>query len=275
MKQKNFIQKIASFGCLACLPLALAACSGENPIDTEILQQDSMYKGHTQNVAAVDSELPNVPVYKCMQKVGDIPDKEIRCKNLIEKMGGAASIDDEKFFNKIAVMVEDTVNYDNDGNRIESSSSAEQSSSSEAVTYLQETKSLSITLTNYEQLKDSISEDKEIGDPEIQFLVKTLINGEASDFDPVTVLVLDTVDVKTWEGSKSVVFQIHRGIDEIQVCPIVKDENEDDDTILLDEMCFPIKDIGLVEDNDVSKMEVENDLVSVKWEWHLYKPSAN
>lgn len=265
----EFLRRKIAFGIFfAALPLMFAAC-GDNAIEAEAELQNEAFDSKGAALKKFDNEQSNLAFYVCKQAYG-----ANRCINIYKTYG---SYDCPE--------MSDTKNYNDKGEYVgpassssepESSSSEPESSSSEPVKYLTVNKTLNLTVTSYKQTVDSISETEEIGDPEVKFIVNTYSDDELVN-TPMTALVLDTTDVKEWEGVKAATVLIPRGIDKIEICPIVLDENEFDDTVLSDDECFTIEDIGLIENKEVFEQTLggTKDLkFKVEWSWDLYDPEA-
>jgi hypothetical protein len=134
---------------------------------------------------------------------------------------------------------------------------------------------LSITLTSYKQTTDSISGSEEVGDPQIRFLVKSYIDSEPSEYDPLSATALDTLNLKSWKGEKKVAIQIPRGIDAIDICPVLRDKNEhdayyDDEDLLNDSDCISVTNLGFFKENNVKSQTTKGAKATITWEWFMY-----
>ena len=280
MTQKNFMFKTIAFAFLFATALQFTAC-GDNPIEVENGKDFDFGKQEIKlALDSVASMRNKVDFYQCMQEntaISNEKTRKARCETFIKKYSGDTDI------SIIIKMVSDTVNYSDKGDytRIQpGSSSSANSSSSEAIKdttahYLTVNKNLNITLTSYKQLADSISETEKVGDPEIRFIVRTFIEGDSSGYEPLTALVLDTLNVKKWSGKKAATVLIPRGIDQIEICPIVIEQNElkdqfKNETVLKDE-CLIVKKIGLIKDMETTSQTTSKEKVEIKWDWFLYE----
>ena len=259
---KKFMIKISTASLLISAAFLFSAC-GDNPIEVE--NEKSLSFSETKIQKALDEfseERENVDLYRCTQESVDISDpakRKERCKTFIQKYSNKTDI------TTIIKMVSDTVNYNDKGEYTWQGNPAK---------YLTTNKLLNITLTEYKQLASSISESKKIGDPEVRFVVKTYIDGEPADYSPITAIALDAAQIKTWKGKKSVAIQIPRGIDAVEVCPIVTDRNEFADhfenKVVLEDKCVSIKNLGLIENKKTTEQATSNKVVELKWKWFLY-----
>lgn len=246
-----FVHKIASCFGIASVALAFTACSGDNPIEI-VNEIDNDFDDSKLALSTTDYNLSNVEFLKCTEKYNGP-----RCANFYEKYG---SFDDEK--------IADTENYNDKGEYI---GPKEPEPEPDPVKYLTVNKALNLTVTSYKQTADSISATEELGDPEVKFLVKTFSDGELV-MEPSTALVLDTTDVKKWSGTKSTVVFLPRGIDKIEICPIVIEENEQEDEILSKGNCITVKDIGLIENKLVFDQVETGKKFEVKWSYDIFDP---
>jgi hypothetical protein len=274
MTQKNFMFKTTIFAFLAATALWFTAC-GDNPIEIE---NENVYHFSDSKIQSsldkITSNRQRVDLYRCTQSNISINDKkkrEQRCSTFIEKYG------EDTDLATIIKMVSDTVSYSDNGNytRTNNSDSPIISDDSSKFYYLTQNKTLNITLTRYKQIKDNISSTKKIGNPEIRFQVKTFIDGDSSGYEPLSAYILDTLNVKDWKGSKTGTVLIPRGIDELEICPIVIDNNELDDhyenETLLEDECISIKEIGYIEDKKTTEQSTSNDRVYLEWRWNLFE----
>ena len=258
----KFMFKISAASLLISAAFLFTAC-GDNPIEVE--NEKTLDFSATKIKTALNDfseERENVNLYRCIQENNEISDaekREARCKTFIQKYKNKTDI------STIIKMVSDTVNYNDKGEYTWQGNPAK---------YLTTNKLLNITLTEYKQVKSSISATKKIGDPEVRFVVKTYIDGEPADYSPITAIALDTAKVKAWKGKKSVAVQIPRGIDAVDVCPIVTDRNEFADhfenEIVLDDVCVHIKNLGLIDNKKTTEQASSNKMVELKWKWFLY-----
>ena len=258
----KFMFKISAASLLISAACFFTAC-GDNPIEVEN-EKTLDFSVSEVKTALKDfsEERQNADLYRCIQENRDISDadkRKARCKTFIQKYKSKTDL------STIIKMVSDTVNYNNKGEYTWQGNPAK---------YLTTNKLLNITLTEYKQLVSSISANKKIGDPEVRFVVKTYIDGEPADYSPITAIALDTAKVKAWKGKKSVAVQIPRGIDAVDVCPIVTDRNEYADhfenKIVLEDACQHFKNLGLIENKKTTEQTSSNKTVEIKWKWFLY-----
>ena len=271
MIQKKFMSKLTALVSFAASALLFTAC-GDNPIETE--NEIVFHFSNAKVQAALDSvvaQRQKVDLYRCVQANIGISDKQKRnerCTNFIEKYG------DDTDLGIIIKMVSDTVNYSDNGKYTRS---GEPGKSSDFVQfyYLTSSKTLNITLTSYKQVVDSISETKKVGDPDVRFRVKTFIDGEESGYDPISALILDAKNVKEWSGSKIGTMQIPRGIDSLEICPIVVDKNELEDrfenVVVLENKCVSVSQVGFIEDKKPFEQKTSNEKVKLEWKWSLFE----
>lgn len=261
---RNFILKpIASLS----LVLALAAC-GDNPIDIENEKQAEFSWDYTVALDSLAQELEDIDYYKCYDQTnGIIENNKTRCDNFIDKYFkdcGETALS----MTTIIKMVKDTDNYDDKGRFVGEIEDPK-------INYLLFNKMLNITLTSYKQTVESLNKKEDVIDPEIRFLVKTYIDLEPSEYDPVSALALDTVDIREWEGKKAVTIQLPRGIDGMEICPIFRDKNEhdayyDDEDLLDESSCIEVKNLGWIEENQTESQKSASDKAEIQWEWYLY-----
>lgn len=280
MIQKKFMFKLTVLVSFIASSLLFTAC-GDNPIEVE--NEKVFHFSNAKVHATLDSivvQRQKVDLYRCLQANIGISDKQKRnerCTNFIEKYG------DDTDLGIIIKMVSDTVNYSDDGKYARSeesgkpgsSSSSGESSSSEQFYYLTKTKTLNVTLTSYKQVADSIRATKKVGDPDIRYRVKTFIDGDESGYDPISALILDEKNIKEWSGNKTVSMQIPRGIDSLEICPIVIDKNELDDhfdnVVVLENKCVSASKIGFIENKKSSVQKTSNEKVKLEWKWYLFE----
>lgn len=242
-----FVHKIASCFGIASVALAFTACSGDNPIEI-VNEMDNEFNNSQHALNSTDYDLSNIEFYKCAEKYNGP-----RCTNFYEKYG---SYDSD--------IIADLENYNDKGDYIGPKEP-------EVYKYLTVNKALNLTVTGYKQTVDSISETEEIGDPEVKFLVKTYSEDELVNA-PSTALVLDTTDVKKWSGTTATVVFLPRGVDKIEICPIVIEENAIKDEILSDGNCVTVKDIGLIENKAVFKQTETGKKFEVTWTYDIFEP---
>ena len=257
--------KISTVSLLISAALLITAC-GDNPIEVENEKTFSYSEQKIQKALdELTEERQNADVYRCIQSNHGFADKQKikdRCQNFIRKYKSKADL------STITIMVSDTVNYNDKGEYTNLGRG-------QTIKYLTTNKQLNITLTAYKQLIDAISNTKKIGDPEVRFEVRTFIDGEPADYSPITAIALDTANIKKWNGKKAVAVQIPRGIDAVQVCPIVTDRNEFADhfenKVVLENKCVAITNLGLIKNKETTEQETSNEIVELKWKWFLYE----
>ena len=269
MNQKSFMLKFVTIPLLALATLPFVAC-GDNPIEVEDKKQ-AEYSVNLEAQTALDSlesRRERIDNYTCYEQTKRYTDNyKKRCDRFIEKFRGN-SADTVLSLATVIKMVKNEDDYNDKGNYIATNEDP-------AINYLQENKMLSITLVNYRQTVDSISKDEKTGDPEIRFLVKSYIDSEPSEYDPFSATVLDTVDVDKWSGEKKVTIQLPRGIDAIEICPVLRDKNEhddyyDDEDLLNDSDCIPVKNLGWGAENNPKLNTTTGEKARIIWEWFLY-----
>ena len=267
MNQKNFMLKLVTVPLFALTALQFAAC-GDNPIEAENKKQVELSIDMGSALDTLESRRENMDYYSCYDKAKlYVNNYKTRCDNFIDRYRSSSS-DSVLSLSTVIRMVKDEDSYNDKGGFIGESYDP-------AISYLQVSKMLSITLTSYKQTASSISGNDKIGDPEIRFLVKTYIDSEPSEYDPLSATVLDTANVKEWDGEKKVAIQIPRGIDAIKICPVLRDKNEydsyyDDEDLLKDSDCISVENLGWVEENKVKTQTTKGDKATISWKWFLY-----
>ena len=267
MNQKNFMLKLVAIPLIAFSALQLSAC-GDNPIEAENKKQVNLSMNVGDALDSLEKSRENMDYYTCYDKTKLFTNSyKKRCDTFIERYRGDG-VDSVLSLATVIKMVKDEDSYNDKGNFIGVNDDP-------AINYLQVSKMLGITLTSYKQTVDSISKSEKIGDPEIRFLVKSYIDSEPSEYDPFSATTLDTVDVKEWEGEKKVAIVIPRGIDAIEICPVLRDKNEhdayyDDEDLLKASDCVAVKNLGWVKENDSKSQATKGDKATISWEWFLY-----
>ena len=269
MNQKSFMLKLVTLPLFVLTALLFTAC-GDNPIEVEDKKQ-AEFSVDLEAQAAIErfeSKRENMDYYTCYDraKLYTLNYKN-RCDNFINKYR-SESVDTVLSLETIIKMVRDEDRYNDKGTFIGSNDDPQ-------INYLQVSKMLSITLTSYKQTATRISDDERIGDPEIRFLVKSYIDAEPSEYDPFSATTLDTVDVEEWEGTKKVSIQIPRGIDAIEICPVLRDKNlhddyYDDEDLLNASHCISVKNLGWVKEKNTKSQTSVGDKATITWEWFLY-----
>ena len=203
MNQKSFMLKLVAVPLVALTALQFTAC-GDNPIEAENKKQVELSIDVDSALDSLESRRENMDYYSCYDKTKRFVDNyKKRCDNFIDRYR-SSNADSVLSLSTIIRMVKDEDGYNDKGSFIGGSYDP-------AINYL-----------------SSISKSEKIGDPEIRFLVKSYIDSEPSEYDPLSATALDTVDVKEWSGEKKVAIQIPRGIDAIKICPVLRDKNEHD-----------------------------------------------
>lgn len=269
MNQKNFMLKLVSIPLLALATLPFVAC-GDNPIEVEDKKQVefSIEVGAQDALESLESLRENIDNYNCYDQTKRFTDNyKKRCDLFIDKFRGN-SADTVLSLATIIKMVKNEDEYNDKGNYTGSDDGP-------MVNYLRYNKMLSITLINYKQTVESISKNEKLGDPEIRFLVKSYIDSDPSEYDPFSATILDTVDVDRWAGEKKIAIQLPRGIDAIEICPVLRDKNEhddyyDDEDLLKDSDCVPVKNLGWVAENNPKLHTTTGEKARIIWEWFLY-----
>lgn len=254
MKTVFNLHKFACTVCAVTVPLLLAAC-GENPLEAERDYHASLKGGYSESLSELKENLKDVDYYSCVQTYN-----ETRCNNFKELFG---SYDCKE--------IAETDQYDDNGDIIiPRDTTPEPEEDTTVINYLTKNKTLNIAITHYEQLVDFISEGDTLGDPEIKFTVKNYSDDEYVN-TLTTYILLDTMDVIKWDGKKSSAIAVPRGMNKIEVCPIVSDLNKTDDILLSVGECLVIEDLGLVENRKVVAMkDTTSDKYMLEWEWFLY-----
>lgn len=249
MKKVKMTRKFASCLGIASLAFSFTACGDDNPIEIVNgygnLQIDNIDSG----LDNLSKNMSDIDLYKCTQKYS----KE-RCIAFYNMYG---SYDCKE--------ISDIAHYGDDGLPI--TLPAKDS----ILKYLTKNKFLNLSISSYKQTVDSISDSKQIGDPEVRFIVKTYSDDELVN-SPVTALVLDTTNVKEWTGANSTIVFLPRGVDKIEICPIVIDENKLNDVILSDGNCITVEDIGFLKDKTITKQTETGEKFTVEWSWDIYTP---
>ena len=239
------------------LALGLVAC-GENPIESAGNVKYDGFDNRKAVLEGMESELANVGMYSCYEKYGTK-----RCDAFNEKYGSYESEE-----------ISDTLNYDDGGNFIGSSSSEGEgisSSGTDSKKYLLQIKNVNLTLESFKQTGEVYAEGDTLIDPEVRFQVKTYCDGEFVNTH-TTAFLLDSTDLREWSGSRVATVTIPRGIDEIRICPIVEDENELGNKTLSKDSCVIVSDIGFIEDRTPVSKESEGSDFSIGWSWYLFIP---
>ena len=258
------MKKIISCVCIAAIPFAFVAC-GTNPIEAEEDLNGELFSDKTTSLNKMDKELAKIDFYKCKQAYN-----ATRCNNFYAKYGSYE-----------AEQIADTLNFDDRGSYIGSSSSVPASSSSdvssssgassssEALKYLENNTGFKITLTSYEQTAENISESKKEGNPEVRFSVKTYSDDELVNTQ-VTGLLLDKTKTTSWKGENSAVVTIPRGVDKVVVCPLVIDENDEDDVDLKAPCAEAFVDLGLMKIGKITEETTTGKVFEAAWNWQLF-----
>jgi hypothetical protein len=266
MNQKNFMLKLVTVPLFALTALCFTAC-GDNPIEVENAKQVDLSLDIKSATDSLESRRKNMDYYTCYNTAKSVAyDYKKRCKNFIDKFSN--STDTVLSLETIIKMVKDVDRYNDKGNFIGTNDDPK-------INYLTESKMLSITLNSYTRKADSLK-------PEIRFLVKTYIDAEPSEYDPISATILDTVDLKEWtppktDEGKKVAIQIPRGIDAIEICPIIRDKNVhddyyDDEDLLIQDDCISVKNLGWVKENPENPVirTTRSQKATLIWEWFLY-----
>lgn len=267
MNQKSFILKFITIPLFTLVVSQFTAC-GDNPIEAENKKQANLSIDVKSALDSLASERENTDYYTCYNKAKRfVNNYKKRCDTFIDKFMGDGA-DSVLSLAAVIKMVKDEDNYNDKGNFIGENNDP-------AINYLQVSKMLGITLTSYKQTVDSISKDEKIGDPEIRFLVKSYIDLEPSEYDPFSATTLDSVDVKEWKGEKKVAIVLPRGIDAIEICPVLRDKNEhdayyDDEDLLKESDCVVVKNLGWAKENDVKSQTTKGEKATISWKWFLY-----
>lgn len=261
--------KLGMISLFALATFPFVAC-GDNPIEVEDKKQVEFSTNIVvkPSLDSLESRIANIDYYQCYDETKRYTDNyKKRCDRFIDKFRGN-SADTVLSLATIIKMVKNEDDYNDKGNYIGSNDDP-------TINYLLYSKMLKITLVNYKQTKD-ISSTKENSDPEIRFLVKSYIDSEPSEYDPFSATILDTLDIrKCCSDKKTVAIQLPRGIDAIEICPVLRDKNEhdayyDDEDLLKESDCVPVKNLGWVKENETKMKTTVGDKATIIWEWSLY-----
>lgn len=267
MNQKNFMLKLVSIPLITLTAFCFTAC-GDNSIEVENEKQANFSIDFDSALDTLESRRENMDYYTCYEKARyAVYNYKTRCDNFITKYRDS-STDSVLSLETVIRMVKDNESYNDKGSFIGESNDP-------TINYLQVTKMLSITLTSYKQTVSPISDDEEVGDPQIRFLVKSYIDSEPSEYDPLSATALDTLNLKSWKGEKKVAIQIPRGIDAIDICPVLRNKNEhdayyDDEDLLNDSDCISVTNLGFYKENKVKTQTTKGAKATINWEWFMY-----
>ncbi len=264
---RNLLKKIA-------LPIAVsaafffAACGSDNPIEVENKADAKFSWDYRVALDSIAQKLDESDYYECYDKTrGFVENNRERCDNFIERYFKDSG-DSALSITTIIKMVRDSLSYNDKGAHIGKNDDPQ-------IDYLLTNKMLNITLTSYRQTADSIGKSKKNADPEVRFLIRTYIDLEPSEYEPLSALALDTNDIKEWKGEKAIAIQLPRGIDAMDICPVLRDKSVEDDYYddedLLDEKsCVTVKNLGWVKEDNVKTEKSSSDKAEIQWKWHLY-----
>lgn len=267
MNQKKRILKLITVPLFALAAAQLCAC-GDNAIEAEIQKQEAISIDVESALDTLTSRRENTDYYTCYNKARYyVQNYRERCNNFIDKYS-RNSTDTVLSLATIIKMVRDSDNYNDKGGFIGENSDP-------AIDYLPYSKMLSITLTSYKQTVESINRSEDVGDPEIRFLVKSYIDTDPSEYDPISATLLDTVDIREWKGEKKVSVIIPRGIDAIDICPVLRDKNEhdayyDDEDLLKTSDCVSVTSLGWVKENNAKSQTTKGEKATITWQWYIY-----
>ena len=272
---RNLLKKIA-------LPIAVsaafffAACGSDNPIEVENKADAKFSWDYRVALDSIAQKLDESDYYECSRQCRCcLPARRAakpfvvfnRCDNFIERYFKDSG-DSALSITTIIKMVRDSLSYNDKGAHIGKKDDPQ-------IDYLLTNKMLNITLTSYRQTADSIGKSKKNADPEVRFLIRTYIDLEPSEYEPLSALALDTNDIKEWKGEKAIAIQLPRGIDAMDICPVLRDKSVEDDYYddedLLDEKsCVTVKNLGWVKEDNVKTEKSSSDKAEIQWKWHLY-----
>lgn len=267
MAQKNFTLTKIALPFAAAAAFLMTACGGDNPIEIENEKNGNLSWNYKIALDSVSQRLDESYYYRCYDNTQNFVANNIeRCDTFIERF--YKNSDSTLSLTTIINMVRDSINYNNKGSFIGENGDPQ-------INYLLSNKMLKITLTSFRQTADSISSTKKIGDPEIRFLIKTYIDLEPSEYDPLSALVFEAESVKEWDGEQSVTIRLPRGIDGMDICPVLRDRNVhdayyDDEDLLDESSCVSVENLGWVEEDKVKTQTTEGDKVTISWKWSLY-----
>lgn len=133
--------------------------------------------------------------------------------------------------------------------------------------YIQNSKTMVLTLTYFEALKDW--DPLSGADPIISFQIKVeLDDGTIKSYDSGTLLDVD--DYERWVGEKTQSFTLPVYSKNISICPIVYDDEGLGTTDRNSGKCYSHLDIGRLDDGEIIHQNDEyNENCIVKWEWYL------
>jgi len=244
----SILKKIAATASLALTASAFYACSDVNPI--EAFNEDSGQRNLAENMESLENNI------KASAEKGGSSESGHNTENGTQ--GNSSS------------------SGNGSGNPGGSSGNGNsgvepESSSSEAVNYLLENKVLTITFESYKQQAEVMAPGDTLGDPDIRFKV-TAFSDDLKAYSKTSAMVLSgQYDIKEWTKAKSVSVDITKGIDKIQICPIVIEKNDENDDDISPSSCVTIKNLGLagtktsdqVEDTDADEK------YTLSWSWTL------
>ncbi|MEE1276697.1 MAG: hypothetical protein UHC59_06875 [Fibrobacteraceae bacterium] len=135
---------------------------------------------------------------------------------------------------------------------------------------LQEAKTLHFTVTDYYQGSYEWDGLDDPGDPKIYFNIYTYKNG-AKDQSLSTGYLLELKNKTAWSGTKSVALTINSGVDSLEVCPRVIDEDVLSNDNYSSGYCFLKGKLGKLDDyRDVYQYDEKTNKYSLYWQWYLY-----
>ena len=150
------------------------------------------------------------------------------------------------------------------------SSSSNYSSSSAAVSYLEDAKTMIFTLTYYYQLVKFDGNSTSDGDPEISFSVTfETMNGTTTTKS--TGKLLDLSNQGFWSGTKSTTLAVPTGTYRIEICPKVIDEDAFSDDDYSSGYCYIQDKVGLLKSYEsIEQTDYKSSNYKLEWEWYLY-----
>jgi hypothetical protein len=135
---------------------------------------------------------------------------------------------------------------------------------------LQEAKTLHFTVTGYYQGSYEWDGLDDPGDPKIYFNIYTYKNGAKAQ-SLSTGYLLELKNKTAWSGTKSVALTINSGVDSLEVCPRVIDEDVLSNDDYSSGYCFLKGKLGKLDDyRDVYQYDEKTNKYSLYWQWYLY-----
>lgn len=134
-----------------------------------------------------------------------------------------------------------------------------------------ESKTMVFTLTHYEQITSGWDGLQNAGDPEVYFNIYTYSEGDSAQ-TLETGVMLNRSDLTYWTGEITTTLKLIQGVDSIQVCPHITDEDMSIHDDYSSGYCYSINKVGTIKDYDdvIEQSDYKNTKASLEWEWYLY-----